>query len=450
MQVDPSIFKAYDIRGIYPQPLDERVAYAVGRAFVTLLEVDEVVVGRDMRLSSPSIKEHLLRGLAEQGADIIDIGMVSTDQYYYACATLERPGLMVTASHNPPEYCGFKMVRKMPYLLSGDSGIQDLRRIVEEESYAEPKRQGQVRERDLSAGFIEKVLSTIDPAELKPLKVIADTGNGMVGPSLTRVFSKLPVSLVGLYLDPDGSQPNHGLDPMQPENRAELERRVKEDGADIGFAFDGDGDRFFVVDDRGEFVPGDFITALMSCYMLEKYPGAKIVHDVRCSWAVRDMIAAAGGTALIERVGHSFIKPRMFEEGAVYAGELSGHYYFSDFFGADSGLVPALLLLEMLSRRDVKFSELLQPLEQRYFLSSEINSRVDDPLAKIEAVAERYNDGQVEHIDGVSVSYDDWHFNVRASNTEPLLRLNLEALDRAKMEQKRDEVLAFIRASAPS
>ncbi len=446
MRIDPSIFKAYDIRGIYPEQLDERVARAVGRAFVALLKPTEVIVGRDMRLSSPAIKERLLQGLTEQGADVIDIGMVSTDQYYYACATLQRPGLMVTASHNPPQYCGFKMVRDMPYLLSGDSGIQDLRRIVEDESYGEPSRTGTVRTQDLSAGFVDKVLSVIDPNELKPLKVIADTGNGMVGPSLKRVFDKLPVELTGLYLDPDGSLPNHGLDPMQPENRAELEQRVKDEGADIGFAFDGDGDRFFVIDDRGDFVPGDFITALMGCYMLEKYPGGKIVYDVRCSWAVRDMITAAGGAALIERVGHSFIKPRMFEEGAVYAGELSGHYYFSDFFGADSGLVPALLMLDMLSQRGVKLSELLDPLASRYFLSSEINSRVDDPQAKIAGLAERYADGHIEHIDGISVSYADWHFNVRASNTEPLLRLNLEALDANAMRDKRDEVLAFIRA----
>lgn len=446
MHIDPSIFKAYDIRGIYPEQLDERVARAVGRAFVDLLKPAEVIVGRDMRLSSPAIKEQLLHGLTEQGADVIDIGMVSTDQYYYACATLQRPGLMVTASHNPPQYCGFKMVRDMPYLLSGDSGIQDLRRIVEDERYGEPSRTGTVRRQDVSAGFVDKVLSVVDPVELKPLKVIADTGNGMVGPSLQRVFEKLPVQLTGLYLDPDGSLPNHGLDPMQPENRAELQQRVRNEGADIGFAFDGDGDRFFVIDDRGDFVPGDFITALMGCYMLEKYPGGKIVYDVRCSWAVRDMITAAGGTALIERVGHSFIKPRMFEEGAVYAGELSGHYYFSDFFGADSGLVPALLMLEMLSRRGVKLSELLDPLASRYFLSSEINSRVDDPQAKIAALAERYADGHIEHIDGISVSYDDWHFNVRASNTEPLLRLNLEALDADAMCAKRDEVLAFIRA----
>ncbi|MDE0965617.1 MAG: phosphomannomutase/phosphoglucomutase [Candidatus Latescibacteria bacterium] len=446
MQVDPSIFKAYDIRGVYPDPLNEEVAYAVGRAFVNLLACEEVVVGRDMRLSSPAIKEHLIRGLTEQGADVVDIGMVGTDQYYHACATLGRPGLMVTASHNPPEYCGFKMVRNMPYLLSGDSGIQDLRHLVEEEGWGEPLRLGEVHTQDVSQGFIDKVLELVDPTQIKPLKVVADTGNGMVGPILQQVYDRLPVELIGIYLDPDGSLPNHGLDPMQPENRADLERRVIEEGADIGFAFDGDGDRFFIVDDRGHFVPGDFVTALMGCYMLERDPGGKVVYDVRCSWAVPDLIKQAGGTPLVERVGHSFLKPRIFEEGAVYAGELSGHYYFREFYGADSGIVPSLVMLEMLSKRGVKLSELLAPLESKYFLSSEINSRVDDPLAKIEALAKRYGDGAIERIDGITISFDDWHFNVRPSNTEPLLRLNLEALSQGMMEQKRDEVLEFIRS----
>ena len=446
MKVESGIFKAYDIRGIYPEQLDERVARAVGRAFVTFLKVDEVVVGRDMRLSGPAMHSALIAGLTEQGADVIDIGMVSTDQYYHACAILGRPGLMVTASHNPPEYSGFKMVRKMPYLLSGDEGIQDIRRIVEAESYATPTRTGAVEQRDLSDGFIDKVLSLVDGSGLRPLKAVADTGNGMVGPSLKRVYDRLPVDLVGLYLEPDGSLPNHGLDPMKPENRAELERRVVADGADVGFAFDGDGDRFFAVDDRGRFVPGDFLTALMAEYMLEREPGAKIIYDVRCSWAVPERIERAGGTALIERVGHSFIKPRMFEEGAIFAGELSGHYYFRDFYGADSGLVPSLVILEMLSAKGVRLSELLEPLEAEYFLSGEINSRVDDPQGKIAALADHYSGGTVEHIDGVSVGFEDWHFNVRASNTEPLLRLNLEARSRPQMETRRDEVLGLIRS----
>tara|TARA_B100000902_G_scaffold395479_1_gene454145 strand:- start:426 stop:1766 length:1341 start_codon:yes stop_codon:yes gene_type:complete len=446
VNVDSSIFKAYDIRGIYPQSLDEDVAFSVGRAFVELLEVEKVLVGRDMRLSSPAIRDSLVRGLTYQGADVIDIGMVGTDQYYYGCASLNLPGLMVTASHNPAEYSGFKMVRDMPYLLSGDSGIGDLRSIVENDDFSEPRRVGQTFERDVSTGFLDKLLSLIDVNSISRLHVVADTGNGMVGPILQRVFDRLPIQMTGLYLDPDGSLPNHGLDPMQPENREELQKRVREEKAEVGFAFDGDGDRFFVIDDRGKFIPGDFITALLGCYMLGRYPGGTIIYDVRCSWAIPDSVDAAGGTALIERVGHSFIKPRMYEEGAIYAGELSGHHYFKDFYGADSGLVPALILLELLSKTDLKLSELIQPFENRYFLSSEINSEVDSPHTVIKELAQHYVDGKIEYIDGISISYDDWHFNVRASNTEPLLRLNLEALDEHTMHEKCDEVLQFIRS----
>ena len=446
MHVDPSIFKAYDIRGVYPEQLDEQTGRAVGRAFASFLQPEQVVVGRDMRLSSPSVCAALMEGLRQQQANVLDLGMVSTDQFYYACATLGRPGVMVTASHNPAQYCGFKMVREMPYLLSGDEGIQDLRRLIETEDFCPAPGEGLIESRDVSDGFVDKVLGMVDAKRLRRLKVVADTGNGMVGPILKRVYDRLPVDLVGMYLDPDGSLPNHGLDPMKEENRAELEGRVVSEGADVGFAFDGDGDRFFAIDDRGHFVPGDFLTALMAQYLIEREPGATIIHDVRCSWAVRDLVAAAGGTALQERVGHSFLKPRLLREGGVYAGELSGHYYFRDFFGADSGIVPSLILLQMMSERGQTMSQLLSPLESRYFLSGEINSRVEDPEAKIEAIAARYGDGRIERIDGISVSFSDWHFNVRASNTEPLLRLNLEAMSRQQMEQQRDEVLAVILA----
>jgi phosphomannomutase len=444
MHVDPSIFKAYDIRGVYPGQLDEQTGRAVGRAFASFLQPEQVVVGRDMRLSSPSVCAALMEGLRQQQANVLDLGMVSTDQFYYACATLGRPGVMVTASHNPAQYCGFKMVREMPYLLSGDEGIQDLRRLIETEDFCPAHGEGLIESRDVSDGFVDKVLGMVDAKRLRRLKVVADTGNGMVGPILKRVYDRLPVDLVGMYLDPDGSLPNHGLDPMKEENRAELEGRVVSEGADVGFAFDGDGDRFFAIDDRGHFVPGDFLTALMAQYLIEREPGATIIHDVRCSWAVRDLVAAAGGTALQERVGHSFLKPRLLREGGVYAGELSGHHYYRDFFGADSGIVPSLILLQMMSERGQTMSQLLSPLESRYFLSGEINSRAEDPEAKIEAIAARYGDGRIERIDGISVSFSDWHFNVRASNTEPLLRLNLEAMSRQQMEQQRDEVLAVM------
>jgi phosphomannomutase len=442
--VNPAIFKAYDIRGIYPTDLDENVAYQVGRAFVTLLGCQKVIVGRDMRLSGPSLHKELLHGLTDQGADVLDIGMVSTDQYYYACGTLGLPGLMVTASHNPKAYNGFKMVKKMPYLLSGDQGIQDIRRLIEADEYPSPTQQGRVIVQDFGQAFVEKVLSIIDLQALRPLKVVVDTGNGMVGPILQQVYRRLPVELIGLYLEPDGNLPNHGLDPLQPENRRELQQRVVQEHADIGFAFDGDGDRFFTIDDRGQFVSGDFLTAIMGSYLLEKSPGSKILYDVRASWAVPAMIQAAGGIPLMERVGHAFIKRRMADEGALYAGEVTGHYYFRDFFSADSGIIPSLVVMELLSRRRASLSQLLQPLEEKYFISGEINSTVADPTGRMRALVEAYSDAEQYTLDGISVIYPTWHFNVRPSNTEPLLRLNLEATTRSEIESRRDEVLSII------
>lgn len=447
MRVNPNIFKAYDIRGIYPTDLTEDIAYHIGRAFAAFVQMDRVVVGRDMRLSGPSLRAAVLNGLTDQGADVIDIGMVSTDQYYFACAETGLPGMMVTASHNPKQYNGFKMVRKVPYLLSGDAGIQDLRRLVETESYPPAARLGQVVVADYQELFVDRILSVIDLPALRPLKVVVDTGNGMVGPILKQVYARLPVDLTGLYLDPDGSLPNHGLDPLQQENRAELQRKVVELGADIGFAFDGDGDRFFAIDNRGGFVPGDFLTAILGEYFLQKMPGSKIIYDVRASWAVPNLIRAAGGVPLMERVGHAFIKRRMADEDAIFAGEVTGHYYFRDFYYADSGILPSLLLLELLSKRGISLSELLAPLEAKYFISGEINSTVADQSAKIEALADKYSDGQQNRLDGLAVSYPTWHFSLRGSNTEPLLRLNLESiLSPEEMELRRDEVLAVIRA----
>ena len=446
MSVDPKIFKAYDIRGVYPTELDETAAYKIGRAFVTFVGADQVIVGRDMRLSGPQLFKAVTDGITDQGADVVDIGMVSTDQYYFACSRLGGAGMMVTASHNPKQYNGFKMVREMPYLLSGDTGIQDLRRLVEQDRWTDPGRKGTITHRDLSEEFVEALLKLIDPAKIKPLKVVADTGNGMVGPALARVYDHLPVELVKMYFEPDGSLPNHGLDPLQEENRAELERRVVEEHADVGFAFDGDGDRFFTIDDRGRFVPGDYMTALLAEYLLKRHPHEKIVYDVRGSWAVPDLVRAAGGTPLIERVGHAFIKRRMADENVLFAGEVSGHYYFRDFNFADSGMIPSLLILEMISTSGKRLSEFLEPLEAKYFISGEINSTVADPKAKLAELGERYGDGKVEHIDGLSVTYPDWHFNVRISNTEPLMRLNLEGKSKELMEEKRDEVLAIIRS----
>mgnify|MGYP000111292668 CR=1 FL=1 len=450
MNVNPKIFKAYDIRGIYPEELDEHTGYQVGRAFATFLDPREVIVGRDMRLSGPALAEALIEGLLEQGADVLDIGMVSTDQYYFACATRSLPGLMVTASHNPKIYNGFKMVRKMPYLLSGDEGIQDIRRLVEIGKFPLPGRKGRLQQADVQGEFVDKVLSLVDTGAIRPLKVVADTANGMVGPILTEIYRRLPVDLIGLYLEPDGNLPNHGLDPLQPENRRELQQRVTAEGADIGFAFDGDGDRFFAIDERGRFIPGDFLTAILASYLLETNPGSKILYDVRASWAVPERIKQSGGIPLMERVGHAFIKKRMALEGALFAGEVTGHYYFRDFFSADSGILPSLLLLELLSKNMSPISTLLATLESKYFLSGEINIRADYPHRRIEALAERYREAEQHRMDGLSVIFPDWHFNVRPSNTELLLRLNLESVRSLKdMETKRDEVFAVLSASNP-
>jgi phosphomannomutase len=446
MPINPSIFKAYDIRGVYPTDLDETIAYRVGRAFVSFLGANQVVVGRDMRLSGPALFSEVTRGITDQGGDVVDIGMVSTDQYYFACAKMGLPGLMVTASHNPKAYNGFKMVKKMPYLLSGDAGIQDIRALVESNTFPTATRKGNISSHDFKNEFMQKVLSIIDANSIQPLYVVADTGNGMVGPILQDVYQRLPVKLTPMYFNPDGNMPNHGLDPLMPENRAELQRRVITEKADIGFAFDGDGDRFFVIDDRGQFVPGDFLTAILGDYLLEKYPRSKIIYDVRASWAVADLIHAAGGTPLMERVGHAFIKRRMANEDAVFGGEVTGHYYFRDFFCADSGIVPSLLLLELLSKRGVKLSSLLAPLEAKYFISGEINSTVADPKAKMEILAQRYSKTEQYQMDGLSVVFPTWHFNLRSSNTEPLLRLNLEAKTRPEMEAHRDEILNVIRS----
>ncbi len=446
--MDSSIFKAYDIRGTVPEQLNEKIANDIGRAFSVFLKASSVIVGRDMRLSGPGLFKAVTDGLMQQGTDVIDIGMVSTDQFYFACAHLGLPGMMVTASHNPPEYNGFKMVRKMPQLLSKEEGIQSLHDLIAVGEWPTPQKRGQKQERDIHAAFLRQILSMIDLRVIRPMKVIADTANGMVGPGLTALFPRLPeISFTGMYLEPDGSVPNHGLDPLKPENRAELQARVVKENFAIGFAFDGDGDRFFAIDDRGQFVPGDFMTALLGQYLLEKNPGANIIYDARASWAVPDLITAAGGKPLIERVGHTYIKRRMAAENAVFGGEVTGHYYFRDFFFADSGMIPMLLVLEMLSVKQKKLSELLQPLEQKYFISGEINSKVaGDPKQILKAIAEKFADAKIEQIDGVSVTYPDWHCNVRTSNTEPLVRLNLEGKTPELMAQKRDEVLAMIRS----
>jgi phosphomannomutase len=446
--LDPKVFKAYDVRGLYPSELDEEGCYAIGRAFVEQFEPESIAVGRDMRPSSPAIAAAVIRGATEGGSEVKDIGMIGTEMLYFAVGELGLDGgITVTASHNPKDYNGMKIVRRGALPVGGDSGLLEIRDRALSLQGTAGSDPGLAEKVDIYPAFVEKVLSFIDPSVVKPLRVVIDAANGMGGAMLSPILEHLPVQAVQCFFEPDGTFPNHAPNPLLPENREFIIGKVLEEKADLGIAFDGDADRCFFVDDTGEFVPGDFVTALLAESILEREPGAKIIYDVRASWAVRDTIGRAGGIPLMNRVGHAFIKLRMREEGAVFAGEVSGHYYFRDFNQADSGTIPALLMLELVSKRGKRLSELLRPYRERYFLTGELNMPVEDVALKLQELKEHFaGQGEISHLDGISVTAGDWHFNVRPSNTEPLLRLNLEALDPELMKQKRDEVLAIIRS----
>jgi phosphomannomutase len=450
--LDPKVFKAYDVRGIYPDELDEAGAEAIGRAYVEQFEPRRMAVGRDMRLSSPAMQEALMRGAAAAGADVVDLGLVGTEMLYFAVGSLGlEGGAMVTASHNPKEYTGMKLVRRGALPVGGESGLLDVRdRAVAEADTAGTRFRtgpgGTIEPLDIWPTYVERVVSFVDMAAIEPLRVVIDAANGMAGAMLPPVLERLPIDAVRCYFEPDGSFPNHAPNPLLPENREFIVRKTLEERADLGVAFDGDADRCFFVDDTGEFVPGDFVTALFAESLLEKEPGAKVIYDVRASRAVPDTIERDGGIPLVNRVGHAFIKARMRKEDAAFAGEVSGHYYFRDFSQADSGVVPFLLMLELISKKGRPLSEILAPLRSRYFITGELNTPVSDVALKLQELKERYADGHISHLDGISVDFDDWHFNVRPSNTEPLLRLNLEATSEELMEQKRDEVLEVIRS----
>ncbi|HEX3226795.1 MAG TPA: phosphomannomutase/phosphoglucomutase [Gaiellaceae bacterium] len=446
--LDPKVFKAYDVRGIYPGEIDEDGAYAVARGYVQQFEPRRVAVGRDMRLSSPAMAEAVMSGAADEGAEVLDLGLVGTEMVYFAVGSLGLDGgVMVTASHNPGEYTGMKIVRRGALPVGGESGLLDVRDRAERVSGRSGGGAERVSAYDIWPAYVDRVLSFIDVSAVRPLKVVIDAANGMAGTMLPPVLSRLPVEAVRCFFEPDGSFPNHEPNPLLPENREFIVRRTLEEGADLGVAFDGDADRCFFVDDTGEFVPGDFATALLAELVLAKEPGAKIIYDVRASWAVPETIRAAGGEPLMNRVGHAFIKERMRRDDAAFGGEVSGHYYFREFSQADTGVVPFLLMLEAVSRGERRLSELLAPFRSKYFLTGELNTPVRDVALKLQELKERYaGEGRVSHLDGISVDADDWHFNVRPSNTEPLLRLNLEARSQELMERKRDEVLGLIRA----
>ncbi len=454
--VPPEIFKAYDIRGLYGEQIDGDVAEQVGRAFARVLaglrgkpaaEL-RIGLGRDMRLTAPELAARYRDGMAAEGAHVLDAGMVGTEMLYFLVGSRALDGgLMCTASHNPKAYTGAKLVREGALPLSGDAGIGEIAALVAAGLPAPDAQPGGVEEVDVRAEFQARALSFIDPSAVRPLKVVLDGGNGMAGPMVGPILERLDgLELVPAYWEPDGEFPDHEPNPLLPENRRFVIEQVIAEGADLGIAWDGDADRCFFIDGDGRFVDGDFLTALLAASVLAAHPGADILYDVRASRAVADTVEAAGGRALVNRVGHAFFKSRMREEGSAFGGEVSGHYYFADFYNADSGTLPALLVLQLLGTSGKTLAQLLEPYRSRYFISGEINSEVADPAAKLDEIRDRYGDAQITELDGVSIDYEDWHFNVRPSNTEPLLRLCLESLVSPEhMEAKRDEVLALIR-----
>ncbi|WP_328399932.1 phosphomannomutase/phosphoglucomutase [Streptomyces sp. NBC_00390] len=447
------IVKAYDIRGVVPDQWDESLAELFGAAFVQVTGADAIVVGHDMRPSSPGLSGAFARGAAARGADVTLIGLCSTDQLYFASGTFGLPGAMFTASHNPAQYNGIKMCRAGAAPVGQDSGLADVRALVEawsEQGAPEPvAAPGSVTERDTLEDYAAHLLSLVDLSAMRPLKVVVDAGNGMGGHTVPTVFGLLPVTLVPMYFELDGTFPNHEANPLDPANIVDLQARVRSEGADLGLAFDGDADRCFVVDERGEGVPPSAITALVAVRELAKHPGSTVIHNLITSWSVPEVVREMGGIPVRTRVGHSFIKEEMARTGAVFGGEHSAHYYFRDFWNADTGMLAALHVLAALGSQDGPLSELVAQYD-RYAASGEINSRVDDQAGRAAAVKEAFasrKDVTTDELDGLTVAAEDWWFNLRPSNTEPLLRLNVEARDEATMAKIRDEVLALVRGA---
>ncbi|MFH8929449.1 phosphomannomutase/phosphoglucomutase [Streptomyces pristinaespiralis] len=446
------IVKAYDVRGVVPDQWDESLAELFGAAFVEVTGADAIVVGHDMRPSSPGLSGAFARGAAARGADVTLIGLCSTDQLYFASGHMGLPGAMFTASHNPAQYNGIKMCRAGAAPVGQDTGLADIRRLVEtwsdEGAPAPAGTPGTVTERDTLTDYAEHLLSLVDLSAMRPLKVVVDAGNGMGGHTVPTVFGPLPVTLVPMYFELDGTFPNHEANPLDPANIVDLQARVREEGADLGIAFDGDADRCFVVDERGEGVSPSAITALVAARELAKHPGGTVIHNLITSWSVPEVVRENGGTPVRTRVGHSFIKEEMARTGAIFGGEHSAHYYFRDFWNADTGMLAALHVLAALGSQDGTLSDLVAQYD-RYAASGEINSKVDDQAGRAAAVKTAFagrEGATADELDGLTVTTADWWFNLRASNTEPLLRLNVEARDEATMAKIRDEVLALVRA----
>lgn len=450
--IDESIFKAYDIRGIYPDTLNEDVARDIGRAFVNYLGLSgsRVIVARDMRLSGETLEEAFIEGVTGAGADVLDLGMVSTDALYFAVGHLEEPGgAMITASHNPKDHNGFKLCREDAIALSGDEGIYQIRDLLTSGKLPGPAEfSGSVEKSDITQEYARHCLSFIDRDNLnRPLKIVIDAGNGMAGKMVPPIFEGLPFEYVPMYFELDGSFPNHPPNPIEPENIRELQERVVAEGADFGAAFDGDADRVFIVDEKGQAISGDLVATLVAKNILMKEPEATIIYNAICSRALPELVWSQGGQAIRSRVGHSIIKPQMRQHDAAFGGEHSGHFYFRDNYFADSGIIAMLTVAELVAAQEGPVSELISPIDP-YVRSGEINSEVSDQQGKLREIEEHFAEvegAKIDHLDGLTVDLGDWWFNLRPSNTEPLLRLNVEANDATTLERGRDQMLAMVR-----
>lgn len=450
MTIDPSIFKGYDIRGIYPETIDEELAYKIGQAYVAVVKPKgEVLVGQDVRIYSKVLKDNLIRGITDAGVKVIDVGLISTDMLYFGVGSYQTGGgIQVTASHNPPEWHGFKLVRQGPVAMTLESGIGEIRDfIITGQRILSPEK-GTVRKMEIWNDYCDYILEWIKGVKVKPMKVVINPNFGLAGKIFRKIVErgKLPLEIIPLNAEPDGHFPKGRPDPFVPENRGEFVELVKSSGADLGIAWDADADRVFFASDGGTFVEPYYLNTILIEQILKKHPGEKIIYDPRYVWALRETIEKFEGIPLLVRVGHSYIKEAMRKHNAIYAAESSGHTYYRDFWYSDCGTIPVMQVLEFISKNKVKLSEAVKPVMEKYIISGEINSEVTDQEAKIEEIARKYADAKQSRLDGISIEYSDYRFCIRPSNTEPLLRLTLEARSQKLMEEKRDEVLKLIRS----
>jgi phosphomannomutase len=447
MEIDGSIFKAYDIRGTYPDQLNDQTGYAIGLGLATLLKPKRAVIGRDMRVSSEALNSAVIEGLIEGGANVDDIGLISTDGMYFAVGKYGYDcGVMITASHNPPRYNGMKICEKEAVPLSGDGKLGRVKEIIINNSFKKAASPGAVNGKNIIADYVNHILGFVDIARIKPFKIVVDAGNGMAGMIIPEVFKRLPGELIPMYFELDGTFPNHPASPIEPENVADLKARIKETGADLGAAFDGDADRVFLIDENCKTLGGDMVTALVAKALLKKYPGSTVLYNLICSRAVPEAITSSGGKAIRTRVGHALIKPLMKKYNAIFGGEHSGHFYFRDNWFADSGLIALLVCLELISEADSPLSMQVRAFD-RYFRSGEINSKVDDVQGKLKDIEKEFSDAKIDMLDGITVEYENWWFNVRPSNTEPLLRLNVEADDEKTLQETTARILEVIKSA---